>query len=102
MPVSLQKPCTELLWLTHPGSEEKDIQILVDIKLNISQQCTLASNKASSILEWVRRIVASRLKIIFPLCLGVSEGTMSIFGKFSTREECIFLDMESKGGPLRW
>lgn len=56
--------------MSHPGSEKKDVQILVDTRLNIKEQCTLASNKASSILEWIRRIVASRLKeVIFPLSL---------------------------------
>lgn len=38
--------------------------------MNISEQCALASNKASSILEWIRRIVASSTKeMIFLLSL---------------------------------
>ncbi|KAK4816928.1 hypothetical protein QYF61_025424 [Mycteria americana] len=67
-PVSLQYPCTAFLWVTHLSSEEKDLGILVDTKLNICQHCALASKKASSILGCIRRTVASKWReVILPL-----------------------------------
>lgn len=39
---------------------EKDLGILADEKLNISQKCVLAAQKASIILGSIRRRVASR------------------------------------------
>ncbi|PKU44401.1 rna-directed dna polymerase from mobile element jockey-like [Limosa lapponica baueri] len=48
--------------------EEKDLWVLVDEKLNMSWQCTIATQKAKRILSCTKWTVASRLReVILPL-----------------------------------
>lgn len=40
---------------------EKDLEILVDYKLNVNQQCTLGAKKVNVVLGFMSKSVASRL-----------------------------------------
>jgi len=53
------------------SSEEKDLDVLLDEKLNVTQQCMLAAQKGNHILGCIKKSVASRLmEGILPLCSG--------------------------------
>ncbi|GAB0183984.1 hypothetical protein GRJ2_000863700 [Grus japonensis] len=50
------------------SSVEKDLEVLVDNKLSISQQCALMAKKANGILGYIEKSVASRSReVILPL-----------------------------------
>lgn len=66
-------------WYRLEGSlTEKALRVLVDIKWNVSQLCTVAAKKVSSTLGFIRKSTANSLKeMIFPFYSALVRGIWS-------------------------
>ena len=65
--------------LLEKSSVQKDLGVLVDNRLAMSQQCALVAKKANGMLGCIKKNVASMLKeVILPFCSANGEATFKI------------------------
>lgn len=97
--------------MQNPTSEEeqpagkqlvrKDLGILVDTVLNVSQHCVSVEKKASRILSCIRSIAHRLSEVILPFCSGTDATTAGVqSGLFSMRETCRHLRIQQRATQI--
>ncbi|KAK4831263.1 hypothetical protein QYF61_016733 [Mycteria americana] len=86
MHLRTNNPCTSIGWGAYhlqSSLAEKDLGVLVDTKLNMSQQCALAAKKASGILGCIKQSIASRSRqVILPIDPSLSRPDLEFCVQF--------------------
>jgi len=79
---------------------EKDLGVLVDKKLDMSQQCALAAQKANCVLGCIKRGVARREREVIVLCPGLGPPVQEGHGALGMGPEEGHKDDQRAGAPL--
>ncbi|KAK4824242.1 hypothetical protein QYF61_012508 [Mycteria americana] len=75
------------------SSAEKDLRVLVDNKLIMSQPCAIVAKKANTILGYIRKSIAISLRgVILPLYSALGE-TSGVLGPLRLAHRLKFSDL---------